>query len=86
MHWVEAKLGRKLVWIVCDLHTGELRLRKLITEVDGKTLSNNKWSGDLGKMLDTVTELEIDPNFAKVDVGPPIIELRQEVVKELSTD
>ena len=86
MHWVEVKLGRKLVWIVCDLHTGELPLRKLITEVDGKTLSNNKWSGDLGKMLDTVTELEIDPNFAKVDVGPPIIELRQEVVKELSTD
>ena len=30
MHWVEVKLGRKLVWIVCDLHTGELPLRKLI--------------------------------------------------------
>ena len=46
--------------------------------MDGKTLSNNKWSGDLGKMLDTVTELEIDPYFTKVDVGPPINELRQE--------
>ena len=30
MQWVEKKLGRKLVWIVCDLHTGELSLRHLI--------------------------------------------------------
>ena len=42
MHWVEVKLVRNLVWIVCDLHTGELSLRKLITE-----LSGNKWSGDI---------------------------------------
>ena len=34
----------------CDLHTGELPLRKLIIELDGKTLSNNKWSGDIGQM------------------------------------
>ena len=41
MHWVEVKLGRRLVWIVCDLHTGELPLRHLIIELDGPTLSNN---------------------------------------------
>ena len=86
MHWVEEKLGRRLVWIVCDLHTGELPLRKLVTEVDGPTLSHNRWSGPVGQLLDSATDLEINPNFTKIDIGPPLIELRQEVIKELSTD
>ena len=66
MQWIEKKLGRSLVWIVCDLHTGELPLRHLIQALDGKTLSNNKWSGLLGKMLDTVTELDVNPNFKAI--------------------
>ena len=57
MQWMEQMLSRKLVWLVCNLHTGELPLRYLVTQVDGPTLSNNKWSGPLGKMLDDVTEL-----------------------------
>lgn len=55
MHHVEVLLGKNLVWNICDLHTGELGLRHLIQELDGKTLSHNKWSGHLGKMLDTAT-------------------------------
>ena len=86
MHWVEEKLGRNLVWIVCDLHTGELPLRKLIAELDGPTLSGNRWSGDIGNMLNSATELEINPNFVKIVIGPPIVQLRQEVIKDLSTD
>ena len=60
MQWVERKLGRRLVLIVCDLHTGELGLRHLIIDLDGPTLSNNKWKGPLGKMIDAATVLEID--------------------------
>ena len=86
MHWVEMKLGRPLVWIVCDLHTGELPLRKLFTELDGPTLSGNKYSGDIGKLFDSATELEINPNFEKITVGPPLIELNDKVIKDLSTD
>ena len=86
MHWVEMKLGRRLVWIVCDLHTGELPLRKLFTELDGPTLSGNKYSGDIGQLLDSVTELEINPHFEKVAVGPPLIELTDKVIMDLSTD
>ena len=86
MHWVEEKLGRRLVWIVCDLHTGELPLRKLITELDGPTLSHSKWSGPIGQLLDTVTELEVDPKFTKIDAGPPLIQLSQDVINSLSTD
>jgi hypothetical protein len=72
MHHVEAKLGRKLVWIVCDLHTGELGLRHLVTALDGKTLSGNKWSGPLGKMLDNANELVINANFQRIEIGPSL--------------
>ena len=37
-------------------------------------------------MLDTVNDIEINPKFAKIDIGPPVIDLRPEVVKDLSTD
>ena len=42
MQWVEKKLNRRLVWIVCDLHTGELGLRHLIEHLDGPMISHNK--------------------------------------------
>lgn len=86
MHYVEVKLQRKLVWIVCDLHTGELPLRYLVTGLDGKTLSNNKWSGPIGKMLDSATEMDINPDFVKICVGPALPQLSNEVIKDLSTD
>ena len=86
MHWVEVKLGHKLIWLVCALHTNELPLRHLITALDGKTLSNNKWTGDIGKMLDNATELEINPSFTKLSIGEPLISLSDDVVKDLSTD
>ncbi len=36
MHHVEVKMGKRLVWLVCDLHTGELGPRHLIIALDGK--------------------------------------------------
>uniref|UniRef100_UPI00358F4A34 uncharacterized protein n=1 Tax=Myxine glutinosa TaxID=7769 RepID=UPI00358F4A34 len=86
MHWVEVKLCRKLIWLVCTLHTNELPLRHLIIALDGKTLSNNKWTGNIGKMLDTATELEIDPSFTKLSIGEPLISLSDNVLTDLSTD
>ena len=41
---IEMKLKRKLNWLVCDLHTNELPLQHLITALDRKTLSSNKWT------------------------------------------
>ncbi|KAK8387844.1 hypothetical protein O3P69_020037 [Scylla paramamosain] len=75
MQLIERKIGRKLVWIVCDLHTNELPLRHLIQELDGKTLSHNRWSCPLGKMLDSASELEISLSFERNTVGPPLVEL-----------
>ncbi len=42
--------------------------------------------GPLGQMLDTSTELEINPNLTKITVGPSLVKLTEEVIKDLSTD
>ena len=89
MHRVKVKLGHKLNWLVSALYTIELSLQHLIATLDGKTLSNNKWTGNLGKMLEHATELEIDQSFPKVstgDYGDPLILLEEDVVNNFSTD
>lgn len=86
MRKLELHIGRKLVWLVCNLHTGELPLRHLIVALDGPTLSDNKLSGTIGKLLDSVTELDINPNFPRISVGPPLIKLSDKVIQDLSTD
>ena len=45
--FLEEYLDRKLFWIVCQLHTNELKLRRLITQRDGKTSSKDGWEGEL---------------------------------------
>ena len=53
--FLENKLERKLIWLVCALHTNELPLRHLMIQLDGKTKSNNTFSGPIGKIIDKVT-------------------------------
>jgi hypothetical protein len=86
MRKLELKLERKLVWLVCNLHTGELPLRHLIVGLDGPTVSDNKFSGTIGKLLDSATELEVNLNFTRISVGPPLIKLPDKVIEDLSTD
>ena len=85
-HFVEEKLGKKLAWLVCFLHTNELPLRHLVEQTDGPTTSDHTFSGPLGKSLGTVTELEHNPRFAKINIGPALIKLDQEVIEDLSSD
>nr|XP_047139363.1 uncharacterized protein LOC124815162 [Hydra vulgaris] len=86
MHFMELKLGRKLNWIVCALHTNELPLKRLIKLLDGESKSGTKWSGPIGSLLDEATNLEINPFFSRVETGEPLINLSNDVVKDLSTD
>ena len=82
---IEKMLGKKKMWLVCFLHTNELPLRHLIEDLDGKTSSDKGFSGPLGKALDTVTSLEMNPRFKPIQVGSPPIELSQEVIDDLSS-
>ena len=83
---IEKMLGQKKMWLVCFLHTNELPLRHLMEELDGKTLSDHTFSGPLGKALGDVVNLEINPKFTPITVGPPPIDLEQDVIDDLSTD
>ena len=84
--WLEKMLGRKVTWLICQLHTNELGLRHLFEELDGKTNSSTGWSGELGKKLKTVDSMERDYSFKVINKGPELIELPENVLKDLSTD
>ena len=85
MHHLEQLLGRKLNWIVCNLHTNELPLRHLIMEIDGKTMSKNRWTGPLGKMLDNVTDLAVAKKIKHIE-APQLPILQPQILLDLSTD
>ena len=84
--WIEKLLDRKLHWLICMAHTNELGLRHLIQKMDGKTDSKKGFSGILGKLLKEVHEMEHNPNFPAINVGPDLIFLPPSIVKSLSSD
>ena len=85
MAWLEKFLGRKVSWLICQLHTNELGLRHLFQELDGKTNSKTGWSGELGKLLPTVKDMEVNPNFEPLALGN-LVELPKDIEDQLSTD
>ena len=86
IHFLEVYLGRRLVWIICFLHTNELPLRHLIIVLDGPTNSDNTFSGILGRALQNVEDSEYNPTFKSIELGPGLPDLSQEVIDDLSTD
>lgn len=84
--WLEKLLGRKVTWLVCQLHTNELGLRHLFQKLDGTTNSKTGWSGPLGRLLKSVETMERSSSFKKITLGPELVELPADVLKDLSTD
>lgn len=56
------------------------------SELGGKTLSNNKWSGTIENMLDTETELEINFSFVRMSFLEALISFSDIVVKDFFTN
>ena len=83
---LEKLLGHKCMWSVCMIHLNELPLRHLIESLDGKTLSANKFKGEIGKLLPKVNELPINYSFKSLPGGEDLIDIPDEIVKTLSTD
>lgn len=61
-------------------------LRSLIEKIDGRTDSKTGFSGHLGKLLSKVKDMKPSYTFKKINIGPGLIDLREEVVRDLSTD
>ena len=76
IQFLEKKIGSKLIWLICALHTNELPLRHLMKELDGPTTSNNKFSGPIGKLITSkVTSLKVKNSIPKLDVEINMIDL-----------
>ena len=45
IHRFKEKIGLKLIWLICLLHTNELPLRHLFTSLDGITTGKDSFSG-----------------------------------------
>ena len=63
---IEKNQGRKCIWLICALHTNELPLRHLVIELDGKTVSDNNFSGQIGKLIHQALDLDLQ------DTVPPM--------------
>lgn len=85
-YFLEEYLERRLFCIMCELHTNELKLRKLISKREGKTSSKDKWEQELVKLLPTVSALERTLTFPAIpgETSPP--DLPEDVVKDLSSN
>lgn len=87
IQFLENKMERKLIWLICALHTNELPLRHLMIDLDGPTVSNNKFSGPIGKLITSkVTSLKVKDSIPKLDVEINLIKLDPKIVKKLSQD
>ena len=69
-----------------SLHTNELHLQQLVTELNGKTLSSNKWNGRIGNMLDTASELKTNLSFIRISFPGPFVPMKYTTVDDIPTD
>ena len=71
---------------MCNIHTNELPLRHLITTLDGKSSSKDGFSGPIGKQLSHINKMKKVSSFEAIPGTEPLIELPEEIVKQMSTD
>ena len=83
INFLEILLGRKVIWLVCMLHTNELPLRHLIINLDGKTSFDTGFTGPC-KALSHVTRLLIKYPIDVINIGNNLIQLRDEIVHGLT--
>ena len=86
IQYMEKMLGRKVIWLICALHTNELPLRHLMAALDGKTASDNKFDGPIGKLIPRANELVLRENIPPIDTEINLVHLDEDIVGALSAD
>ncbi|QQP40751.1 Uncharacterized protein FKW44_017171 [Caligus rogercresseyi] len=69
--------------ISCILFDGRIDMTNVIMEAEG---SEQSYMGKIKEEHYSVANLDINPNFNCICVGPPLIKLPDEVIQDLSTD
>ena len=83
---LELLLKHKSHCDICMIHVNELPLRCLIIKLDGPYISKSGWTGPIGKLLERVDEIKVNPDFIPFADVEDLIKLPEEVVCKLSTD
>ena len=68
------------------LHTNELPLKHLITNLDGPTNSMDGFKGPIGKLLSKVNQLKWLEKFELIRQIEPLIKIPDDILKSMSTD
>ena len=82
---LEKKFGHKVYWSICSLHLAELALKALIVQLDGTSSAPDKFSGPIGRLLNRVEDIPIDPNFTPLS-GHELPDIPAEVEKKFTAD
>ena len=83
---LEALLGRKLFWGICNIHTHELPLRHLIRILDGPTVSDVGFTGEVCSLLSDVNNMPYNPYFEGLPDGEDLRTIPDDILKNMSTD
>ena len=86
IHFLELKINKKLIWLICALHTKELSLRHLRINLNGKTITYNKFGGPIGKLVSDVDNMKWKNSIPPLDVQVNLIPLDEDFVEDLSGD
>ena len=80
----ERSKGRPVHWFICQLHSNELNLRHLFTELDGVSSGPNSFKGILGKRCRGSVHKKATVQFAAVPGH--VVAISEECLKGLSDD
>ena len=83
---LESLIGKKLFWGICNIHTHELPIRHLIRILDGPTVSDVGFTGEVCSLLSEVDSMAYNPDFERLKEGEDLIIIPEEILKNMSTD
>ena len=86
IHYLEVRLGYKCHWLICLIHINELPFRHLMIKLDGKYIPKSGWTGPIGKLIEKINTMIINPTFPALADTNDIREIPSEIADKLSTD
>ena len=73
------ELGHRLLWLICMLHTNELPLRHLVTELDGVTTGKVCFSAPIGKLC-KIADILPSKSFEPISVDTTMKSIDKKVI------
>ena len=94
LHTLERQLRCRLIISITETHSSKANLylkslfscSAVIKALAGDTTGPRTWTGAIGELMATATELPFNPRFRKVDKGPALPEMEESLLKSLSHD